>query len=222
MVQSLYKLYVPQDENVCLETKLDRQLEYIQMTKKCDEQILRRIRMKEYETDSLGERWANIRKYEQELTKKKKTMIANEHNNLYLFVTINPKPEVKLEDFTKTVEKLVKRQMFSAYAYAFEQRASAPEEVGKGFHVHILMKRNINYKPCRIKKNMENTCKSICNTKDNRVFNVQFIGTEFARDKMEYISGGKTGDGKDQKMDMDIIFRENNDMLSIYTNGEFW
>lgn len=220
MVQKLYELYNPQDQEI--DTKLFRQEKYFEMVKKCDEQILRRIRMKEYETDSLGERWANIRKYEQELNMKKKQMIANDHNNLFLFVTINPKPDVKLEDFTKTVKKLVERQMFSAYAYAFEQRASTPEEVGKGFHVHILMKRNLNYKPSKIKKNMENTCKTICNTKDNRVFNVQFIGTEFARDKIEYITGGKTGEGKDQKMDMDIIFRKNNDMSDVYQNGTFF
>ena len=144
MEKSLYKLFNPQ-ENVCLEVKLDRQQQYFEMSKKCDEQILRRIRMKEYETDSLGERWANIRKYEQELNMKKKQMIANEHNNLYLFVTINPKPDVKLEDFTKTVKKLVERQMFSAYAYAFEQRASAPEEVGKGFIVTPSISIDFNF-----------------------------------------------------------------------------
>jgi len=221
MEKSLYKLFNPQ-ENVCLEVKLDRQQQYFKMAEKCDEQILRRIRMKEYETDSLGERWKNIRIYEQELNMKKKQMIANEHNNLFLFVTINPKPNVELEEFTKTVKKLVERQMFSAYAYAFEQRASAPEEVGKGFHVHILLRRNLNYKPCKIKKNMENTCKNVCNTKDNRVFNVQFIGTEFARDKYDYITGGKNGEGKDQKMDMDIIFRKNNDMPDTYENGDLW
>ena len=217
----LYELYNPEEEED-LQVKLLRQQKYIEILEKCDEQILRRVRMKEYETDSLGERWANIRKYEQQLTLKKKQMVAEDHHNLYLFVTISPKTSVHLEEFTKTVEKLVKRQMFSAYAYAFEQRASTPEEVGKGFHVHILLRRNLSYKPSKIKKNMANTCKGLCDTNDNRVFNVQFIGTEFARDKMEYIRGGKTGDGKDQKMDMDIIFREKNNMPSLYENGDLW
>uniref|UniRef100_UPI0040487CDE hypothetical protein n=1 Tax=Mariniflexile sp. TaxID=1979402 RepID=UPI0040487CDE len=169
----LYELFNPEQEED-IRVKIERQQKYLEIIEKCDEQILRRVRMKEYETDNLGERWKNIRKYEQELMLRKKTMTAELNLNLYLFVTISPKPEVQLEDFTKTVEKLVKRHMFSAYAYAFEQRASAPEEVGKGFHVHILLRRNLNYKPCKIKANMANTVKHLLNPKDNRVFNVQF------------------------------------------------
>jgi len=220
-MSQLYKLFNPEQEED-IQVKLDRQQKYLEIIAKCDEQILRRVRMKEYETDNLGERWKNIRKYEQELILKKKTMTAENNLNLYLFVTISPKPEVTLEEFTKTVEKLVKRHMFSAYAYAFEQRASTPEEVGKGFHVHILLRRNLNYKPCKIKANMANTVKHLCNAKDNRVFNVQFTGTEFARDKYDYITGGKDGEGKSRKMDMDNIFRKNNGMSDKYENGDLW
>ena len=49
----LYELYNPQDED--LQVKILRQQKYLEIIAKCDEQILRRVRMKEYETDSLGE-----------------------------------------------------------------------------------------------------------------------------------------------------------------------
>lgn len=205
-----------------LETKLERSRLLGEVIDEANKTILKRIRMLEYQTDSLGDRWKDIRLYEESLKEKKRTIAAAEHNNLFLFVTINPKPTVTLEELKTASEKLVNRQMFSAYALAFEQRASAPEEAGKGFHVHILMRRNLNYKPCRIKKNMCNTIKNICNVHDSRVFNVQFIGEDFARDKMKYITGGKTGDGKDQKMDIDDIFRKNSNLEKIYEKGQMF
>lgn len=69
---------------------------------------------------------------------------------------------------------------------------------------------------------MCNTIKNICNVQDSRVFNVQFIGEDFALDKMNYIKGGKTGDGKDLKMDIDDIFRKNNNLEKIYEHGQMF
>lgn len=199
-----------------LEIKLER-MDFLKMVcDKANEAILKRIRLLEYETDSINDRFTELRKYECELKDRKRTQAAKAHNNLYLFVTINPKPSVQLNEFKDAVKKLVGRQLFAAFAYAFEQRATAPEEAGKGFHVHILMRRNLNYKPCKIKSNMCNTMKNICDVKDNRVFNVQWIGEEFARDKLQYITGGKTGDGKDQKQNIDVIFRQNENLEVLY------
>lgn len=220
-MSKLSKLFVCAHTD-CLETKLERQSFLGEVYKDANKAILKRIRMLEYQTDSLGDRWRDIRQYEEELKEKKRSQAAAEHNNLFLFVTINPKPSVTLEELKTASEKLVNRQMFEAYALAFEQRASAPEEAGKGFHVHILMRRNLNYKPCKIKKNMCNTIKHICNVHDCRVFNVQFIGEDFARDKMKYITGGKTGDGKDQKMNIDDIFRKNCNLEKIYEKGDMF
>lgn len=199
-----------------LGTKLERQDLLLEVYKQTDIAILKRIRMLEYMTDSISDRYTDIRKYEDSLKEKKRTQAAKAHNNLYLFVTINPKPSVKLNEFKDAVKRLVGRQLFTAFAYAFEQRATAPEEAGKGFHVHILMRRNLNYKPCKIKSNMCNTMKNICDVNDNRVFNIQWIGEEFARDKLQYITGGKTGDGKDQKQNIDVIFRKNEDLEVLY------
>lgn len=219
-MSKLFTLYVDATEEEA--TKLERYRVLEQVREEASKTVLKRIWMLEYQTDSLGDQWKDIRQHEESLKEKKRTKAAAQHNNLFLFVTINPKPTVTLEELKTACEKLVNRQMFSAYALAFEQRASAPEEAGKGFHVHILMRRNLNYKPCRIKKNMCNTIKNICNVQDSRVFNVQFIGEDFALDKMKYIKGGKTGDGKDLKMDIDDIFRKNNNLEKIYEHGQMF
>jgi len=90
-----------------------------------------------------------------------------------------------------------------------EQRGSTETEVGKGFHAHILAKRCLSYKPSWVEKNVKNTCKGLCDVNNAKLLNIQKIGEEFARDKKQYIMGqNKTGEGKNSKQEIDILWRK--------------
>ncbi len=183
-----------------------------QFTKKKIESI---IRMK-YEAGTLGDKWVNIKKYEDQCKADCKEVIAKNHNNGYVFITINPRSDVKLETFRDKVDKFVNRNMFTEYRYVFEQRSETEDEMGKGFHAHILLKRNLDYKPSKIVVNTKNTFKGITQVDNPQILNIQTIGADFAKDKDEYITGVKTGVGKDKKQEIDILWRKAENIESVY------
>ena len=170
----------------------------------------------EYEAELMGQKWIDITSHEKSLKDKLKEKKAIEHNNLYCFITISPKADYEFSKFKDKVQKFVERNMFQQYRYVFEQRGTKPEEAGKGFHAHILVKRNLDYKPSKISVNSKNTFKDVCNVNNPNILNIQHIGAEFARDKDEYMTGVKTGEGKDEKQEIDKLWRETNHLESVY------
>jgi len=91
-----------------------------------------------------------------------------------------------------------------------EQRGDTLENMGTGFHSHILFKRNLNYKPTKCITNLKNSLKKVVGDVNNQhQFNYKVIGSEFAQDKKKYIIGqNKTGDNKDQKQKTDLFWRK--------------
>ena len=146
---------------------VERRLETMKVLREAENEfektLIKKVLKMEYDTESLGEKYIKIRKYEKELISKKKEMTAVEHNNGYCFITISPKATVELAKFKKQVEKAVARNMFESYLYVYEQRGKTIEEKGKGFHAHILVKRNLNYKPSKVVSNLQNTFKDMTN-----------------------------------------------------------
>lgn len=141
---------------------------------------------------------------------------AKEHHNGWLWITISPKPSVQFEDFRKKVTKLAGRKMFLTVEYAYEQRSSDPTKF-HGYHVHMLAKRNLQYKPFNCKKNIRNTCKGLVgDIKNNNTVNIQVVGDEFAVDKREYFKGVKNGEGKEEKQVVDKIWRDSLDLEECY------
>ncbi len=170
----------------------------------------------EYDADLLGAKMKNIKEYEQSVKVKLKEKTAKEHNNAFVFITINPNEATTLTQLQEKVEKFVNRNMFSAYRYVYEQRGSTEKDMGQGFHAHILLKRNLDYKPSKIALNTKNTFKGITNVDNPNILNIQHIGHDFAQDKDEYMTGVKTGEGKDKKQEIDKLFRKKNNLESVY------
>lgn len=57
------------------------------------------------------------------------------------FITIRPDTtKCDFIDFKSKVEKFVSRKCFIDYTYSFEQKGESYEDLGKGFHVHIVAK----------------------------------------------------------------------------------
>ena len=217
MSQTLRKIWIgeaPKDVKN-LNDYLDKVKEYDQSYETFRKNKLLKLIGMEYQLDMLGQKWIDIKAHENELKGKLKEQLAVEHNNGYCFITISPKDSVNLEEFIEKVHKYVQRNMFRKSRYVFEQRGKTEAEAGKGFHAHILFKRNLDYKPSKIRVNSLNTWKNMCSCTDN-TFNVKHIGEEFAKDKDEYMTGVKTGEDKDLKQAIDIIWRKANNIESVY------
>lgn len=129
----------------------------------------------------------------------------------YIFVTINPKPDIDFQTFYKKIQKTLKSELFAEHLAVIEQRGNCPKTCGQGLHAHILFKRitplNEGLPPTNIKRNLRQSYKKICLSSNNQIFNIQFITEEFAADKINYILGEKTGTGKKEKQNYDKIFR---------------
>lgn len=176
----------------------------------------RKILAMKYELETLGEPMKEIKDKQEELKNQLKEKLANEHNNGYLFITINPNDKTQIEYFLKKVIKFIHRNFSDEASAVIEQRGVNETELGKGFHAHIALKRNLNYRPSDIIKGAKNTFKDCCDTKNPALLNTQIIGKDFHKDKLEYINGIKTGEGKSDKQIMDRLYRKNNNIDIVY------
>lgn len=69
------------------------------------------------------------------------TIKVEDTNADYLFVTINPSPDVTYDQFSNAIDKLLKKKWLQRYIYVIEQRGKTEEEMGIGFHFHMLLDR---------------------------------------------------------------------------------
>ncbi len=147
-----------------------------------------------------------------------KDLKASNNNTLWLWLTVNPKPKTDLTKFVHLLDKFSNRKMFTDYKYVIEQRSSDRASLGKGLHAHLLLKRNLKYKPSIIFKNSQNTFKNITNVKNKEIFFFKWCPTEFLVDKINYMTEDKGGE-KTQKQEMDLLFRQKNSLCNIYESG---
>lgn len=169
----------------------------------------------------LGKLGPDLRELRNEISSNKKLIKkanADAAGSLYMWITINPNPKVKLSDFIRKVFKYFQRNMFSGSMFCFEQRGGNPQDIGTGFHVHGLIQRNLNYPPSQVHRNSKNTFKKMCSCTP-QTLNIKFCPTAYAPDKMEYMLGSKTGEGKDVKQVQDKIWRDDISLYPFYISN---
>ena len=141
---------------------------------------------------------------------------AVKNNNLWLYLTVCPRETIDFKSFKTTIERFVKRKMFNSYFYCFEQRGQTIASSGKGVHSHLLLKRDLKYKPSKIILNSKNSFKKITQVSNPKIFFYRWCPIAYLTDKVNYILGQKTGDGKAQKCKIDKHFRKQNDLKLFY------
>lgn len=132
------------------------------------------------------------------------------------FITINPKPDTSIIKFYNLISKQVLRNFMVNPKIVFEQRGSNSETLGNGMHCHILIERAKvpNICPSSIQQKLFKALSSICG-------NIQHIDVKVANginydNREKYIQGKKIDDSKKQKVAMDRIWRQKNNLLDIY------
>ncbi len=164
----------------------------------------------------INQSMSELLEYQKELVTKK----AETKGSLVLWLTINPKNTIKLKDFMLKVDKFAKRKMFTKYFYVFEQRGRNRDEVGKGFHCHLLLWRCLSYPPSKIITNSKNTFKNICFVNRFEIFNYHYLAPKMIEDKLKYITEQKYSDDKKLKQSFDSLWRVNNNINSYYSSNE--
>ena len=205
-------------------TKDDLEELKIQEEKKFFQQQYKKNLTMKFELGTLGSHMSLLKEEQEELRDKLKVKTAREHNNGYLFITVNPKILRKtgqllkddVQNFEKSIIKFINRNFIEEAWAVIEQRGTTIDEAGQGYHAHIELRRNLNYRPSDIIKGAKNTFKRYCDVKNPNLLNCQIHGEDFHKDKLEYIEGVKTGEGKDSKQIIDKTFRKNNNLQVVY------
>lgn len=76
-----------------------------------------------------------------------------------IFITIRPNPDVSWDTFRAICDKYVSRKMFISGTYSFEQKGESEDTLGKGFHIHLVVKSKDNL--AQVLKNTINTFKHV-------------------------------------------------------------
>lgn len=137
----------------------------------------------------------------------------------YIFLTVNPNPRISLKDFVYTCDKMMSKTWMTNYLYCYEQRGETPEECGKGYHFHAIIEKPANKAYSHIIRELATSANKLCDTSDYHYYNLKNISDEEKERKITYITGRKADSAKWLKQDMDIPFREKNNLKSYYNIG---
>lgn len=140
----------------------------------------------------------------------------------YLFITVNPSSVVPLLDFRRTLDKMTSKVWFNQYVYVLEQRGTCEEELGKGFHMHCIVKKPDNKVPSHMIRELQACFRKVCDVSNYHLFNTKWIDQAECNRKQQYLLGRKEwteADRKDLKQDMDIIWREKEFIAPSYSKG---
>lgn len=137
----------------------------------------------------------------------------------YIFLTINPNAQITLLEFIKTIEKMMTKSWITNYLYVIEQRGETLDELGKGFHFHLILEKPQAKSYQHMIRELSNTANKVCDTSNFHFFNIKNISEEEKERKIIYLTGIKADAAKHKKQEMDIIFRKNNNLLSYYNIG---
>lgn len=147
-----------------------------------------------------------------------KKNLDNRFGNV-LFITINPRPDVKLDIFIKSVNKFLSKVWIEDYYMVYEQRGTTEEESGRGFHSHILLWKQDNKKSHEVIRETKNTFKNVCSVDNPSILNIQNCKDEDIEKRKNYMLGHKdtTHDPtKELKQEIDKGWRLRNTLKEYY------
>lgn len=150
-----------------------------------------------------------------------KKNIDNKFGNV-LFITINPRPDVPLNEFIKTMDKFKSKVWIEDYIYVYEQRGTTEEESGKGFHAHILIWKPDSKKSHEVIRETKNTFKKVCSIENPSILNIKNCKDEDIEKRKNYMLGQKnieTDPTKQIKQEIDLLWRRRLKIDEYYKKG---
>jgi len=137
----------------------------------------------------------------------------------YMFLTINPNPHIVLNEFVSIITRMMSKIWIEKYLYVYEQRGEDIGECGKGFHFHAIIRKPTNKPNAHILRELKTSVDKLCDSSNNHFFNIKYISEEEKERKIQYLIGSKADELKHKKQEMDIPFRQQNNLKSFYNVG---
>lgn len=139
----------------------------------------------------------------------------------WFFISLRPPPHMEdtFEDFHETVSKAyVPRKMFLNGSYCFEQCGKTLEELGKGFHCHLLMNCRKGLMKTQVVKDTKSTFRKYLRGEVPDAFvDVKYIRTEADWNRcVAYMDGNKADNEKDEAVALNDKWRASVRVESLY------
>lgn len=135
---------------------------------------------------------------------------------VWYMITVRPddKKMNDVQQFKKDVEEYVKALPYEEYMYAFEQKGECESDAGKGFHVHILFNTyKINYYISHVLRDIKRLKYNFINYTAPQCIQVDKVNN--LKRAIEYINGNKKNAEKSKACEIDIQWRELEQLGSI-------
>lgn len=139
----------------------------------------------------------------------------------WFWITLRPSDEHRnrFKDFRYICERdYIPRKMFLNGSYCWEQKGETIDDIGKGYHLHMLINCRTGLMKPQVIKDTKSTFKKFFNGDVPDAFvQVDYVRTEADYNRMDmYMDGAKTDDWKDPACAMDIPWRESLGLISRY------
>lgn len=136
-----------------------------------------------------------------------------EDNSNFYFLTLNWGPEHSVEECQKCLFKIIQKKWIKTYYYTHEQRGEILPDLGKGYHVHLLIESKCSKPQSQVHREVYNTAKHLIG--NHRHIDCRKVPQTWVNDKIDYLKGNKWDEEKDAKLQMDIIFRDKNGLKNV-------
>lgn len=134
----------------------------------------------------------------------KKQLTEDEKKKHYM-ITINWNSNShSVEELQPVLSKVLAKKWIKKYSLTHEQRGEILPHMGQGYHVHLLV-QDCDKIPSQVHREIYNTVKDYVGNRKH--VDVQLVKNSWLQDKLDYIAGKKFDHDKDQKLEIDVIFR---------------
>lgn len=151
-----------------------------------------------------------VKEYNEDIAKKEEKVKSD-----YVFITVNPHEKASLTDFKLALDKSVKKSFIKKSLYVIEQRGENMEELGKGFHCHMLVKKD-DYRFSHLRREFASTFRKLCDVSNPGCLNISLCKKEDIKKRQNYMLGRKADPAKWLKQDHDIPFRKKHFFQDYY------
>lgn len=140
----------------------------------------------------------------------------------WFWITLRPAAEhnERFDSFKEQVREYIKRKMFLGWTYAFEQKGETEEEMGKGYHVHIIAECTNNMNKAKVIRDTKSSWKQwLGGDCPDAFIQVEKMEkqTEY-QNRLKYITEKKGESYKHAAQEIDKIWRKQKKLYDTYSH----
>jgi len=151
----------------------------------------------------------------------KKSLPSQDTVTYGYWICVNPSDTVPLNKLIEAGKKAQTKIWIDSFCWVIEQRATTPDEAGKGFHYHCLITPVAGKKHNQVIRELANSFKHVVDTSNYHWFSVKPVVFEEYKRKLKYIAGYKSTEDKIIKQRIDVIYRKNMGIPKTYHSNDF-